>query len=79
MPNPAAGGKSAENAATNTTPTLKSRSKTGRLWLQTAVLAVEAAIRSWAVPVKWITPPDALIFREPWLASCLFQNDPCDH
>ena len=32
-------------------------------------VAVEAASSSWAVPVKWITPSDALIFRELWLAS----------
>jgi len=50
-----------------------------RIWANRSNPAVEAAIRSWAVPVKWITPPDALIFREPWLASYRFQYDPCDH
>ena len=37
-------------------------------------VAVEAASSSWAVPVKWITPSDALIFRELWLAS---SREPC--
>jgi hypothetical protein len=79
-PCPAVGGMSTKTAAQNHFLDLRHRNAQDEELRCDARVAVEAASSSWAVPVKWITPSDALIFRELWLASsCKLPNDPCKH